>query len=79
MGLNPVIKQDSPMFEMLYLQCPAESNGASRTFYFELCDGTMKIVAEVITDAEDIDVLGYVITEQVMDYEDKSVRIYTPN
>jgi hypothetical protein len=76
MGLNPVIKQDNPMFEILYSQCPAESSGASRTFYFKLCDGTMKIVAELLTDAQDEYALGYVITEQVMEYQNKSVRTY---
>ena len=75
MGLNPVVNQDSPMFEMLYRQCPSAGDGASRTFYFELCDGTMKIVAEVITDAHDYDVIGYVITEQVMKYETKAVNL----
>ena len=68
----PVIKQDIPMFEMLYRQCPSAVDGASRTFCFELCDGTMTIVAELITDAQDIDVIGYVITEQFMNNEAQS-------
>ena len=75
MVLNPVINQDNPMFEMLYRQCPSAVNGASRTFCFELCDGTMTVVAELITDAQDIDVIGYVITEQVMKYETKAVNL----
>jgi hypothetical protein len=76
MGLNPVINQDNPMFEMLYRQCPSEVTDASRTFFFEMCDGTMKVVAELITDAQDSDVIGYVITEQVMEYETKAVELY---
>ena len=63
MSLEVVVTKEHPMFQMLYHQCPTRAEGASHTFHFELCDSVMEIVAELHTDAQDIDVLSYVITK----------------
>ena len=77
MSIEPFVAKSSPMFEMLYHSCPVAYDGPNRTYQFEIDEGVMTIKAETITDSQDIDVLGFYITDFSMNYENQYIQSFT--